>query len=84
MNTPTHPDTRHLDTAISILGGGRAKRKAPAPQIHLVTLNEGVSVQVNGREVWLAPSMDRAREDAVRRADTALRLKGVRPQILEY
>jgi len=81
----TRPDTRHLDTAISILsGGGKPKRKAPAPQIHLVTLNEGVSVQVNGREVWLAPSMERALEDAERRADTALRLKGVRPQIIEY
>lgn len=63
-------DTRHLDTAIAILGAGRTKtRKASGTIINLYDLGAaGVSVQVNGKEVWLAPDLGRARADAERRA----------------
>lgn len=69
-------DTRHLDTAIAILGGGKTSRKPRANVINLYDLGAtGVSVQVNNREVWLAPSMERARADAERRA-SAMRVLG--------
>ncbi len=62
-------DTRHLDTAIAILGGGKARRKPTGTVINLYDLGaDGVSVQVNAKEVWLAPDMERARADAARRA----------------
>lgn len=69
-------DTRHLDTAIAILGGGKAPRKPRTNVINLYDLGaDGVSVQVNAKEVWLAPSMERARADAERRA-SVMRLLG--------
>ena len=63
-------DTRHLDTAIAILGGGKARTKrSTGTVINLYDLGQhGVSVQVNAKEVWLAPDMARARADAERRA----------------
>jgi len=56
---------------IDILKGNpkakRAKRKAQV-EITLYDLGDtGVSVQVNGKEVWLAPSMERAEDDAKQR-----------------
>lgn len=67
-------DTRHLDTAIAILGGAtRATKFSKKPKkaqtcIDLHNLGAaGVSVQVNHREVWLAPDMGRARTDAEHR-----------------
>lgn len=60
-------DTRHLDAAIAILGGGK-RRSRKQNIIHLVNLMPaGVSVQVDRKEVWLAPDMAQAREDAQRR-----------------
>lgn len=78
--------TRHLDAAISILGGGgKPKRKSSGPIITIYDLGAaGVSVQFNGKEVWLAPDMERARADANRRADTMQNLRGVRPTIQEF
>lgn len=60
---------------INILKGNpkakRAKRKAQV-EITLYDLGtDGVSVQVNGKEVWLAPSMERAEEDAKHRKERA-------------
>lgn len=63
--------TKHLDGAIAALshkpGTERAKRKA---QVNIILYDlgaTGVSVQVNNKEVWLAPDMTRAEEDADRR-----------------
>lgn len=68
-------NTRHLDTAIAILRGPKT-RKPRTTVINLYDLGTtGVSVQVNEKEVWLAPNLERARADAQRRAD-ALRLLG--------
>lgn len=76
-------DTRHLDAAIAILKGN-GKRKPRTQTINLYDFGAtGVSVQVNGKEVWLAPDMERARADALRRADAMFNLKGVRPTITE-
>jgi hypothetical protein len=63
------------DKVINILKGNpkakRAKRKAQV-EITLYDLGtDGVSVQVNGKEVWLAPSMERAEEDAKHRKERA-------------
>jgi len=60
--------TKHLDGAIAALshktGTERAKRKAQV-NVTLTSLGvDGVSVQSNGRELWLAPNMARAREYA--------------------
>ena len=82
------PDTRYLDIAINILGGGRTKRKPSGRVIHLVDLGPtiGISVQVNKKEVLLVSgehALERARLDAVRRADTMERLMGKRPTIIE-
>jgi nicotinamide mononucleotide (NMN) deamidase PncC len=78
-------DTRHLDTAIAILGGGKTKRKPNGTTyITLYDLGAtGVSVQVNTKEVWLAPDMEQARADAKRR-EVALRSLGRIVIIQEY
>lgn len=66
-------DTRHLDTAIAILKGGKRRKRENV--ITLVDLGAvGVSVQVNGKEVWLAPDMAQARADATRRQERAAAL----------
>lgn len=59
------------DKVLDVLKGTnvakRAKRKAQV-EITLYDLGTtGVSVQVNGKEVWLAPDMQRAEEDAANR-----------------
>ena len=46
--------TKHLDTAIAILGGGKT-RKSRKNEIVLTDLgDQGVAVQVNGRQVHVA------------------------------
>lgn len=68
-------DTRHLDAAIAILRGPKT-RKSSGTVINLYDLGAaGVSVQVNNKEVWLAPNLERARADAKRR-EVALRALG--------
>lgn len=60
-------DTRHLDAALGILKSKGPRRKKQNI-IHLVDLGAvGVSVQVDRKEVWLAPDMAQARQDADRR-----------------
>lgn len=77
--------TRHLDTAIAILGAGKANRKPSRTVISLYDLGtHGVSVQVNGKEVCMCADMAAARADAARRADSMATLKGYRPEITEY
>ncbi|WP_322469252.1 hypothetical protein SOM08_15245 [Hydrogenophaga sp. SNF1] len=59
--------TKHLDTAIAILGGGKT-RKSRKNEIVLTDLgDQGVAVQVNGRQVHVAADMESARADAARR-----------------
>lgn len=59
--------TKHLDTAIAILGGGKA-RKPRKNEIVLTDLgDQGVAVQINGREVHVANDMGSVRADAARR-----------------
>jgi hypothetical protein len=59
--------TKHLDTAIAILGGGKAS-KSRKNEIVLTDLgDQGVAVQVNGRQVHVAADMESARADAARR-----------------
>ena len=69
--------TRILDATIAALSNKqsakRATRKAQV-NITLYDLGTGVSVQVNGKEVWLAPDMARAEEDADRRKTRAIAL----------
>lgn len=78
-------DTRHLDTALAILGAGRKQTRRPKGTVITVydLGDAGASVQVNSKEVWLAPSMERARADAERRA-SAMRLLGHTVSIVEY
>ena len=68
-------DTRHLDTALAILGAGRkAPRKPRGDVINLYDMGAvGVSVQVNSKEVWLAPDMESARQRANTAADVMRR-----------
>lgn len=62
-------DTRHLDRALAILRAPRTRKARTGTVITLYDLGKtGVSVQVNHKEVWLAPDMARARDDAQRRA----------------
>lgn len=65
-------DTRHLDTALAILKGTGIKRKARTGTVITVydLGSTGASVQVNQKEVWLAPGMATARADAARRKVT--------------
>lgn len=60
---------------IDILKGNpKAKRAARKAQVEITLYDlgtTGVSVQVNGKEVWLAPSMERAEEDAAQRKQRA-------------
>jgi hypothetical protein len=62
--------TRHLDTAIGILSGRNTAKRCRQPGT-VITLHDlggiGVSVQVNQKEVWLAPNMPAARDDATSR-----------------
>lgn len=75
-------DTRHLDTALAILKGSGTRRKKENI-IHLSDLGAvGVSVQVDRKEVWLAPDMAQARQDAERR-QTRLRCMGREYTIIE-
>ena len=78
-------DTRHLDTALAILGAGRkATRRPKGTVITVYDLGTtGASVQVNSKEVWLAPDMARARADAARRK-AAMGLLGRTVSIVEY
>lgn len=56
---------------IDILKGNpKAKRAARKAQVEITLYDlgtTGVSVQVNGKELWLAPSMERAEDDAKQR-----------------
>lgn len=60
---------------IDILKGNpKAKRAARKAQVEITLYDlgtTGVSVQVNGKEVWLAPSMERAEDDAAQRKQRA-------------
>ncbi|MBV5296653.1 MAG: hypothetical protein JZU64_00610 [Rhodoferax sp.] len=78
MNTPTRPDTRHLDTAISILGGGKAPRKPMTKQVHLIDLGNVWAVQVNHKVVAQFADKLEARADAERRAAK------INASVLEY
>lgn len=79
-------DTRHLDTALAILGAGRKQPRKPRPNtIDLYDLGpDGVSVQVNGKELWLAPDMAAARENAQHRSAQMVALGKSKPTITEY
>jgi fructose-specific component phosphotransferase system IIB-like protein len=67
--------TKHLDGAIAALSNkASAKRAARKAQVNIVLYDlgaTGASVQVNGKEVWLAPDMARARADADNRKSRA-------------
>jgi hypothetical protein len=59
--------TKHLDTAIAILGGGKSCKSRRKDEIVLTDLGDkGVAVQVNGRQVQVAPDMRSAEVDASR------------------
>ena len=78
-------DTRHLDTALAILGAGKNNRKPRGNTIDLYDLGtDGVSVQVNGKELWLAPNMEAARANAQHRAAQMAALGKSKPVISEY
>lgn len=68
-------NTRHLDTALAILKAPKRKTRTGT----IITVYDlgstGASVQVNQKEVWLAPDMVAARADAARRK-TALEALG--------
>lgn len=79
-------DTRHLDTAISILRGG-AKRPARKAQveIHVLAHMGRYSIQLNGRPLVVDKlgSPEEARADAEQRAAT-IRTLGKSVVIYEY
>lgn len=68
-------DTRHLDVAIAILGGGKKRKKrSKATVINLYDLGPaGVSVQVNGREIEVCPTHADALEYAFKAGDVLIR-----------
>lgn len=80
----TRPDTRHLDTAIAILGGGKAVRKLQSTVIHVYDLGPSdVRVHVRGKHVATKATKAEALADANRRADAIQKLTGKRPTIQE-
>lgn len=70
--------TKHLDGAIAALSNKASAKRAPRKvQVNIVLYDlgaTGTSVQVNGKEVWLAPDMARARADADNRKSRAMAL----------
>lgn len=59
--------TKHLDTAIAILGGGKPRKPRKNEIVLTGPGDKDVAVQVNGREVSVAPDMESAKLDAERR-----------------
>lgn len=79
--------TKHLDGAIAALSNkASAKRAARKAQVNITLYDlgtNGVSVQVNGKEVLLAPDRNIAIQDAWRRRDRA-KLLGKTVNIEEF
>lgn len=67
----TKPDTRHLDTALSILRGTGASKRAPriGTEMSVYLTPTGYTIQVNGKVLADAPGTEAdARADAEARA----------------